>query len=134
METNAYCIECGATLLPDARFCTECGTAIAGAAVPAIVTGVPVALTTASPAIVAAATPAPVDITAVTRPRRSVVAAPQPVADEGPVISRSWLGARSAATPAEPQLTRERRMAGDLPAWEPLPPAELQVRRGSRTR
>lgn len=49
-----------------------------------------------------------------------------PLEDTGVVVSRNVLAARATG---KPQTSRERLMAGDLPAWEPLPPGELTVRR-----
>lgn len=50
--------------------------------------------------------------------------------DIGVVVSRSILTARNAK---EPETSRKRKIAGNLPAWEPMPPGELVVhRRGSR--
>ncbi len=45
---------------------------------------------------------------------------------ESVVVSRGVLGSKSSS---KPQTTRERRIAGDLPEWEPLPPGELRVHR-----
>lgn len=44
------------------------------------------------------------------------------------VIGRSLMTARNHDL--KPQTSRERRIAGELPAWEPLPPGELFVKRG----
>ena len=49
-----------------------------------------------------------------------------PVPEEGVTVSRNVLGSRAAV---KPQTTRSRRIAGELPDWEPLPPGELIVRR-----
>lgn len=51
----------------------------------------------------------------------------QPVIADGTV---PW--AQQAAAPQERQTKRERRMVRDLPAWEPLPPGEMLVRRHQR--
>lgn len=45
-------------------------------------------------------------------------------------VSRNWvLGLRSASASANSGLTRNRKIAGDLPDWAPLPPGELVVDR-----
>lgn len=44
------------------------------------------------------------------------------------VIGRSLMTARNRDL--KPQTSRERRVAGDLPEWEPIPPGELFVKRG----
>lgn len=49
-----------------------------------------------------------------------------PPATSGPIISRNVLMSSSTK---EPQTSRERNIAGNLPSWEPLPPGELQVQR-----
>ena len=51
---------------------------------------------------------------------------PTPPADTT-VISRQVLRPRAGGT--RPETSRERKIAGDLPQWEPLPPGELFVRR-----
>ena len=53
----------------------------------------------------------------------------EPPREETAVISRGILGVRDRDKRA--QTSRERRVAGDLPSWEPLPPGELVVRRPS---
>ncbi|NCD18376.1 MAG: hypothetical protein EOL89_00065 [Actinobacteria bacterium] len=52
---------------------------------------------------------------------------PTPDSDEV-IIGRNLLTSRNRD--GKEQTPRERRIAGDLPAWEPLPPGELFVRRG----
>ena len=47
----------------------------------------------------------------------------------GVVVHRSVLARRSSD---KPQTSRERKIAGDLPDWEPLPPGELVVQRTRR--
>lgn len=68
----------------------------------------------------------------ISRRRRPQFIPPQPERPESgsPVqVSRNWgLGLRSAKA-RESGLTRNREIAGDLPAWAPLPPGELSVRR-----
>lgn len=51
----------------------------------------------------------------------------EPPQEETVVVSRGILGVRDRDKKA--QTSRERRVAGDLPSWEPLPPGELVVRR-----
>jgi hypothetical protein len=50
--------------------------------------------------------------------------------DPSVVVGRGFL--RSKATPQKQQLSRERKIAGDLPAWDPMPPGEVAVRRRAR--
>lgn len=50
--------------------------------------------------------------------------------DSGVVVGRGFL--RSKVTPQKQQLSRERKIAGDLPSWDPMPPGEVSVRRRSR--
>lgn len=53
----------------------------------------------------------------------------------GITVSRNWgLGLRSANSKKECGLTRNRKVAGDLPAWAPLPPGELLVDRSAGRR
>lgn len=51
---------------------------------------------------------------------------PPPPADTT-VISRQVLRPRAGGS--RPETSRERKIAGNLPQWEPLPPGELFVRR-----
>lgn len=71
----------------------------------------------------------------VRRTRRTPFGPPpaDPAADHaGLTVSRNWgLGLRSANEKKDSGLTRNRRVAGDLPQWTPLPPGELSVQRGS---
>jgi hypothetical protein len=46
---------------------------------------------------------------------------------ETTVVSRNVLHARVTK---KPETSRARKIAGDLPDWEPLPPGELLVHRG----
>ena len=69
------------------------------------------------------------DPVVVQRGRAAARLRPRPQADlppDGVIVSRNVLGSRSDT---RPQTSRERKIAGDLPAWEPLPPGELVVRR-----
>lgn len=51
----------------------------------------------------------------------------------GITVSRDWgLGLRSANSKKDSGLPRNRKIAGDLPDWAPLPPGELSVDRNSR--
>lgn len=50
--------------------------------------------------------------------------------DPAVVVGRGFL--RSKVAPQKQQLSRERKIAGDLPAWEPMPPGEIAVRRRAR--
>ncbi|WP_156628664.1 hypothetical protein [Mycobacterium sp. 1274756.6] len=60
------------------------------------------------------------------RTRRRPFIPPTPDA-ENTVVSRELL---SRGKGKKSQLPRNRKIAGDLPTWEPLPPGEIVVRRG----
>ncbi|MBM9837366.1 hypothetical protein JO861_12455 [Rhodococcus hoagii] len=61
----------------------------------------------------------------VVRPTRlSPFLPPAPRDDDGLVVSRE---ATLRSLPKGEQLTRNRKIAGDLPDWEPLPPGEVLV-------
>jgi hypothetical protein len=45
--------------------------------------------------------------------------------DATPAVSREL----ASRKPAKPQISRNRRIAGDLPDWDPLPPGEIVVAR-----
>lgn len=47
--------------------------------------------------------------------------------DDSPAVSRELL---SRTKIGKPQLSRNRKIAGDLPDWDPLPPGEISVQRG----
>jgi len=47
-------------------------------------------------------------------------------AAETTVVARNVLRPREGK---RPETSRERKIAGDLPAWEPMPPGELVVNR-----
>jgi hypothetical protein len=51
--------------------------------------------------------------------------------DQGPAVSRELLS-RGRATKA--QLSRNRKVAGDLPDWDPLPPGEIILARPTGSR
>ncbi|WP_006245063.1 hypothetical protein [Mycolicibacterium tusciae] len=57
------------------------------------------------------------------RARPAVFAAPEP--EKGEVIARSF-GLGSGLS-KQPELSRNRKIAGNLPAWDPLPPGEIRV-------
>jgi hypothetical protein len=57
------------------------------------------------------------------RARPAVFIAPQP--DEGHVVSRDVGLSRGLSK--QPELSRNRKIAGNLPAWDPLPPGEIHV-------
>lgn len=64
------------------------------------------------------------------RARPNVFVPPQPQ-DHGQAISRD-LGQQSKIT--QPKIPRNRKIAGNLPAWDPLPPGEIHViHRGGRS-
>lgn len=50
-------------------------------------------------------------------------------ADNEVIIGRSLL---STQRDSKPQTSRQRRIAGALPDWEPVPPGEIVVRRARR--
>ena len=67
----------------------------------------------------------------VRRTRRAAFVPPDPEQVAGPAVSRQWsLGARPSG---QTQLPRNRKIAGNLPSWDPTPPGEVLVRRGSAT-
>lgn len=76
-----------------------------------------------------AAPPAPTASPFTVRRRSAGAFVPRPVPAEsdGVVIARNVLSARQAGV--ERTTSRQRKIAGDLPAWEPLPPGELVVTR-----
>ena len=55
------------------------------------------------------------------RARASVFVPPKPQ-DQGQVISRD-VGRKTA----QPKIPRNRKIAGNLPEWDPLPPGEIHV-------
>ncbi len=64
------------------------------------------------------------------RARPNVFVPPQPQ-DQGQVISRD-VGLQRKVT--KPAISRNRKIAGNLPAWDPLPPGEIHViHRSGRT-
>ena len=82
---------------------------------------------------VAAAAAAPGTAPLVRRPRRMPRFAPAPSTESTGVIDRKDLLARTRGTREGPRLSQESKMAGNLPAWCPLPPHELIVHRAART-
>lgn len=60
-----------------------------------------------------------------TRSGPRLVPRPAPPKD-ATIITRHML---RSASEQKPQTDRERKIAGDLPDWEPLPPGELTVKR-----
>jgi hypothetical protein len=91
-----------------------------------------------APATAPAATPADDGPVVVRRTRRSPFIAPagdQADQSSSTIVSRDWgLGLRSSNAKKDSGMTRNRKIAGDLPGWSPLPPGELVVDRhpGSR--
>ena len=64
------------------------------------------------------------------RARPGVFLPPQPV-DQGQVISRE---AGRGPRGGQPKIPRNRKIAGNLPSWDPLPPGEIHViHRGGRS-
>lgn len=84
----------------------------------------------AEPAPAEAAPPAADDGVVIRRTRTSPFLPPPVREDAAPVISRGWAQAQSSSA-GPSKLTKQRKMAGDLPDWEPLPPGEVLVRRGT---
>lgn len=113
---KGFCGECGSPCGEEA-FCAQCGHSLRQK--------------TAAPA-----SPREDDEQVVVRrTRRSpfVASSPEQVAQaSGITVSRNWgLGLRSSASKKDSGMTRNRKIAGDLPEWSPLPPGELSVdRRG----
>ncbi len=146
--TNDTCPSCGASI-DDAslKFCTSCGLRLVpdsdvGPAEPATgfiqpppasVATVELATNEAAPELSNSEPTPVVDVSEVViRRTRTSPFLPPPLPDEEqtPIISRAWAGSRNSGRKA--QLTRERKMAGGLPDWEPLPPGELLVKRAKR--
>lgn len=142
------CTNCANVATDDAlRFCTSCGTPL-----PVVADDIvePIRLPFAAPEAVepepvepweqqvnesTAAVPgtAPaLDVSIVRRNRTSPFLPPRvPDEQETPVISRAWSSAQTSGS-TKRQLSHERKVAGDLPEWEPLPPGELTVKRRTR--
>jgi len=51
-------------------------------------------------------------------------------AQEPVLVERSWAGQQ--LTPDQRKLSRKRKIAEDLPAWNPMPPGELSVVRPAK--
>ena len=64
------------------------------------------------------------------RPRRTPSFSPAPPG-RGTVVDRKDLLVRTRDTTGAPKLSSDRPIAGNLPAWSPLPPNETIVRRRS---
>ena len=62
------------------------------------------------------------------RPRRTPSFSPAP-SGQGTVVDRKDLLVRTRDTTGAPKLSSDRPIAGNLPAWSPLPPNETIVRR-----
>lgn len=112
--TVLICTSCDAELEADgSRFCMRCGVPLDGS------------LLGLSPAPDAHPLPPQINRRAGRRP----IAPPTQVQGvDALTVSRNWSSSRPLGE-RKPKLTRERKMAGDLPDWEPLPPGELTVRR-----
>jgi hypothetical protein len=50
--------------------------------------------------------------------------------EESPVVARAWAG--PAERPGSGQLGTQRKLAGELPSWDPLPPGEQSVKRSKK--
>jgi len=150
---ETICPGCGTAFGETApHFCTQCGrnlqvpSAVGGAqpsAAPSGPTQVapytpPIGLgqavarpgQTAATATAAPAASAPMDTPIVVRRGTRSAFSPPPAdaSTTSPTVSRAWAAGRSGPAGVQ-QLSRQRKMAGDLPEWEPLPPGEILVRR-----
>lgn len=67
----------------------------------------------------------PVIVRRVPRAAGKLVPRPTPPPKDDHVVARGLLQPRAATK----KVVRQRAIAGDLPAWSPLPPGELTVRR-----
>lgn len=80
----------------------------------------------------------PAETVIIQRTRRAPFNPPpaeQGAEESGVTVSRSWgLGLRSANGKKDSGLTRNRKIAGELPDWAPLPPGELSVGRAAGKR
>jgi hypothetical protein len=109
------CASCGDSVSAEGRFCGGCGTP---APEPAEVN-----------ALAEQPVPAEAPPTVVIRRDRAgsrFLPRQAPVPEGGVIVGRNVLASRVTT---KPQTSRERKVAGELPEWEPLPPGELLVRR-----
>jgi hypothetical protein len=138
MSASAYCTTCSEELEEGLRFCTSCGTPIDEADDTVDVDDTDdVAELTFEQQMQAVADPVPArpepaDVIIRRGTRRSPLLPPPEYDDDDDdsdvVISRNWATiARNRAIPN--QVGKSRKIAGDLPAWEPLPPGEAIVTR-----
>ncbi len=148
--SSSTCPSCGVDLEPDAvAFCTNCGAALPEDAVPVVTrtTRIPMAdppavsdvdeegtvpaVVTRTAPIQRAAQPDTDDTMVIARTRRDPFLPPaiddDEFDDESPVIARAWAGPTERAGAG--QLGHQRKLAGALPAWDPLPPGEQSVKR-----
>lgn len=142
MSAPAVCSICSEELEEGIRFCTSCGTPIDDATPepePAPVAEPAPTMSVAGPQITApvVVATAPIrldDDVLIRRTRRSPLLPPRETVgdDEDVVISRSWATATRNRN-APNQVGKSRKIAGDLPAWEPLPPGESIVSRKAVT-
>lgn len=123
---ESVCPNCG-TPFSDETFCGQCGSKLTALGTASVVSQSAAASVHSAPAVI---DDAPV---VVRRSRRNPFIAPSPEqAGEvsGISVSRNWsLGLRSATAKKGSGMTRNRKIAGDLPEWSPLPPGELSVDR-----
>ncbi|WP_167349999.1 zinc ribbon domain-containing protein [Pseudoclavibacter helvolus] len=128
--TTLVCGNCQAQLEADgSRFCMRCGAPL----MPARSISMPLEGTAEHEAVPPTEPPQPPQLPQpsqiIRRAGRRPIEPPTPVQGvDALTVSRTWSSSRPLGE-RKPKLSRERKMAGDLPAWEPLPPGELNVRR-----
>lgn len=123
--TTMSCAGCSAALPHGASFCGECGSPTQAAAATEVTGPLPSGPAPLTPAF-AAATAEPVVLVRRRPDGPRLLPREIPPAEQGVTLSRNVLGSRAET---KPQTSRERRIAGALPDWEPMPPGELLVRR-----
>lgn len=117
---QSFCGGCGSPCAGDDVFCGQCGH--------------PVSKDRSVPDPM----PADDEPVIIRRTRKSpfIAASEEEVSQRaGVTVSRNWsLALRSSAAKKDSGMTRNRKIAGDLPQWSPLPPGELHVDRTGGTR
>ncbi|WLP92150.1 hypothetical protein [Gordonia sp. NB41Y] len=69
----------------------------------------------------------------VRRPGRRFLPPAPPEQQSTPVVSRDFTRTRRSTNADAQKLSRKRKIAGDLPAWDPMPPGETLVSRPVRS-